>query len=187
MDEVMPLKLDEDQMRALQEEGKVILKASAGSGKTTTIVGLYLHLLMKGHKTSEIVAITFTEKAAAELRERIYRAVEQLEGLQGREEVMISLPHAPIGTIHSFCARTLREYPLEASVQPDFRVMEEVESQQVLREAVRAYLDRMNILSMRGEGGEEVEAFRKAMAAMGHSMVEVRRRLRMMVSLGRTF
>ena len=187
MDSGGVLRLDEDQQKALQEEGRVILKASAGSGKTTTIVGLYLHLLRKGVGTHEIVAITFTEKAAAELKERIYRGVMGDEKLKEKERIVTALTHAPIGTIHSFCASILRDYPLEAGVHPDFRVFEEVESDQILTEAVRTYLDRLNSITFRGGGGEEVASFERAREAMGHSLGEVRRRVSDMVRLGRTF
>ncbi len=120
--------------------------AGAGSGKTAALVDLYLRLL-EG-KTSvaepvnveEIVAITFTEKAATEMKERIRAEIERRiqAGSNTRfwREKRIGLDRAIISTIHSFCARILRENALEVGVDPDFTVLDESESRRLAVECI---------------------------------------------------
>ncbi|MCR4405316.1 MAG: UvrD-helicase domain-containing protein [Anaerolineae bacterium] len=105
------------------------ITAGAGSGKTRTLVGRYLALLAKGLPLRSLVAITFTEKAAREMRTRIRRYVEELlaAGQDSAlwESAFAELDAARIGTIHSLCAAILRAHPAEAAVDPGFEVLEE--------------------------------------------------------------
>ena len=108
-----------------------VVTAGAGSGKTRTLVGRYLALLESGLPLRSIVAITFTEKAAREMRARIRRAIEEWlshckEAERPRwEEAFAGLDGARISTIHALCAEILRAHPAEAEVDPDFDVLEE--------------------------------------------------------------
>ena len=103
--------------------------AGAGSGKTRTLVGRYLALLAEGLPLRSLVAITFTEKAAREMRSRVRRYVEELlaEGVNPNlwESAFAELDAARIGTIHSLCAAILRAHPAEAAIDPGFEVLEE--------------------------------------------------------------
>src|SRR3990172_2054762 len=101
----------------------IAVTAGAGSGKTLSLVGRYLHLLEQGYQLRSILAITFTEKAAREMRSRIRAAFDphpgpppsgegdslplSEEGLGMRENI----DSARIGTIHSTCAEILRAHP----------------------------------------------------------------------------
>jgi len=118
--------------------------AGAGTGKTTLLVSRLIALLLeKQAPLSRIAAITFTEKAAAELAERLRSKLEQelepvrlaslAQGDQGQRVALIrsaleDMEQAPISTIHSFCAGLLREYPVEAGVDPQFTLLDEVQS-----------------------------------------------------------
>lgn len=117
--------------------GKVLIGAGAGSGKTRTLVARFVSALDPAEAEGwpaavpeEILAITFTEKAAGELAERVRTALFEAD----RPADARALDGAWIGTIHSFCARTLRRYALEAGIDPSFSVADTVEAQR-LREA----------------------------------------------------
>jgi ATP-dependent exoDNAse (exonuclease V) beta subunit len=132
-DERRPLCDAPDRARAERElDSCFAVEAAAGSGKTTVLVTRLLELLRTGRaRLDEIAAITFTEKAAGELRVRVRESLEEaLDGdLDGEErkrfgEALEALGHAPIGTIHSFCATLLRQCPVEAEVDPQFGVFD---------------------------------------------------------------
>lgn len=115
---------------ALERERDVVLTAGAGSGKTRTLVARYTTLLADGHPPRSVVAVTFTEKAAREMRSRVRDAVRQLsQGGQSNSQVWNTLESrldsARIGTIHSLCAELLRAHPAEAGIDPRFDVMDE--------------------------------------------------------------
>ena len=119
------------------------VEAAAGAGKTTVLVARLLRLVSEGRATlDQIVAITFTEKAAGELKVRLREELERaLDGDLGDttaaryRQALDDLGHAPIGTIHGFCASLLRERPVEAGVDPQFTVGDELASS-LLRERV---------------------------------------------------
>ncbi|MHA2621768.1 MAG: UvrD-helicase domain-containing protein [bacterium JZ-2024 1] len=117
----------EEILRQVEAGRSVVIVAGAGTGKTTTLLHIYRALLKK-FSPAQIVAITFTEKAAAELTNKIralMTAEANSEQLQG---MLVALSDAPIGTIHSFCARLAREYPEAAHLPPDFVILDEVAS-----------------------------------------------------------
>src|SRR5215510_9121783 len=127
-----------------------VVWASAGTGKTRKLVEVYLELLEQGVDPLRIVAVTFTEKAAAEMRERIRSA---LYGRPGQWMKTIALlPLAPISTIHGFCATLIREHGLELGIDPSFTILDEQRSLDLAREAAREVI-RQEIRS----GNEEVE------------------------------
>ena len=117
----------------------IAVTAGAGSGKTLSLVARYLHLLEQGYPLRSILAITFTEKAAREMRSRIRAALSHLplgEGPGVRE----SIDSARIGTIHSLCAEILRAHPAEAGLDPAFEVLEEALAAALQADAVDAAL-----------------------------------------------
>jgi ATP-dependent helicase/nuclease subunit A len=126
------LQLKGRQAEAAKTRGvDVAVTAGAGSGKTRALVGRYLSLLEEGQPLRSLVAITFTEKAAREMRTRIRNTLEQwlAEGVVADrdlwESAFAELDAARIGTIHSLCAAILRAHPAEAGVDPIFAVLEE--------------------------------------------------------------
>ncbi len=116
-------------------DANVAVAAGAGAGKTRVLVERYLNILARDKAACDgILAITFTNKAAKEMKERIRKRASELAaaaegegGLKWRA-VLGELEYAPIGTFHSFCARVLRENPVEAALDPNFAVLDEAEA-----------------------------------------------------------
>ena len=117
-----------------EHETLFAVDAGAGTGKTTQLVARLIALLLeKKVPLSRIAAITFTEKAAAELAQRLRSKLEEALAKQPEQKDLIlkaleDMEKAPISTIHSFCAGLLKEYPVEAGVDPQFALMDEVQS-----------------------------------------------------------
>ena len=123
----------------------LLVEAAAGTGKTTSMVHRMVELLARGKCGIENLAVvTFTRKAAAELRTRFQAEVEKAAG-EGSDrpsvereklaEALVHLDTAFIGTIHSFCGRLLRERPVEAEVDIEFREIDKEEDEQIRLEA----------------------------------------------------
>ncbi|HUP01203.1 MAG TPA: UvrD-helicase domain-containing protein, partial [Gemmatimonadota bacterium] len=113
-------------------EVSLLVEAGAGSGKTTALLERMVALLATGKaEAAEIAAVTFTKKAAAELRERFQIALEEgFHRSRGQgddivaerlEQALREIERGFIGTIHAFCARLLRERPIAAGLDPAFR------------------------------------------------------------------
>ena len=112
----------------------LIVEAAAGTGKTTELVGRIVQILAEGRAdVSEIVAVTFTEKAAGELklrlRERLDRermaSASNADRRARLDAALKQLEEAHVNTIHGFCADLLRERPVEAGIDPLFEVLTE--------------------------------------------------------------
>jgi ATP-dependent DNA helicase UvrD/PcrA len=112
--------------------------AGAGTGKTEVIAQRYLYLLREHHLRPEnILVLTFSEKAAAEMRARILLAVSQA-GLGWRR---LDLAAASISTFHSFCARLLSDHSLRAGINPDLPLLSEIEAAQEMQELMDEFLE----------------------------------------------
>jgi ATP-dependent helicase/nuclease subunit A len=133
----------------------LLVEAGAGSGKTTALVGRMAALVRTGRaRVEQIAAVTFTRKAAAELRERFQLKLEsdaREARKAGHHEIadrldaaLRDLDRATLGTIHSFCARLLREHPLEAGVDPDFEEISGVEETRIQRAFWERHLQRLS-------------------------------------------
>ncbi|MCS7253423.1 MAG: UvrD-helicase domain-containing protein [Armatimonadota bacterium] len=136
--------LDEWQRNlAESDDAHLLINACPGSGKTRVLVAHYLHLLMTKAEwdVGAVVAITFTKKAAAEMKERIGKVLQHIahevkEAWRRRARQLLDhLPEAPIGTIHSFCARLLRRFAIEANLAPSFQVLGDLQAS-ILRRQV---------------------------------------------------
>ncbi len=133
----------------------VCVRAGAGSGKTSVLVGRFVAAVTEHDVAPDgILAITFTEKAANEIKSRL---VQQFSALK-REDLRRALETAYIGTIHGFCQRLLRENPIEAGVDPYFKVLSEGESDILMAKAMDTVFEAqagspvwLNILVERGE------------------------------------
>ncbi len=135
---------DEAARRRIRDDlgATFLVEAGAGSGKTTSLVDRMGALVMSGRcRVHEIAAVTFTRMAAAELRQRFQLHLESrlaADGLGPKvrervEEAIQEIDGAFLGTIHAFCAKLLRERPLEADLDPGFREVEETEAAQAQR------------------------------------------------------
>jgi ATP-dependent exoDNAse (exonuclease V) beta subunit len=144
-----PIAWSEAALALFDLRAPTVVSAGAGSGKTTALVELCVRLL-SGEATgaplepSAIAAITFTEKAAEELTERLRGAVAARAAAAGGgpeaaawAERLRALDRMAVGTIHGFCGRLLREQAVEAGLDPDFGVLDEERAQALLGEAAR--------------------------------------------------
>ena len=145
---------DQDARLRIREdlERNFLVEAGAGSGKTTSLVDRMVALVRnRACKVEEIAAVTFTRMAAAELRQRfqveLERAAARLQpGDPQRmllEEAIQDIDRAFLGTIHSFCAKLLRERPLEAGLDPGFREVQETEEYRSRKKSWTDFLERL--------------------------------------------
>ena len=118
----------------------LVVEAAAGTGKTTMLVARIIAVLREGvADLDRIIAVTFTEKAAGEMKLRLRAELEKARNgsdvaSAARENLDRALAHlelARIGTIHSLCSDLLREFPVEARVDPLFEVMPEDEAERL--------------------------------------------------------
>jgi ATP-dependent helicase/nuclease subunit A len=128
----------------------LVVEAAAGTGKTTELVNRIISILASGRTTVDrIVAVTFTDKAAGELKLRLRaelekaRAVAQNEAQRRRnlEEALAHLEEARAGTIHSFCGDLLRERPVEAGIDPQYEQLDEIAAEQHYRSTFRTWIE----------------------------------------------
>ena len=130
----------------------ILVEAGAGSGKTRSLVDRMVALVRTGTCTvDQIAAVTFTRKAAAELRQRfqvsledaLARAPDDDPRHERLEDAIRELDRTFLGTIHAFCARLLRERPLEAGLDPGFRELQETEAVRMKRAFWLDFLERL--------------------------------------------
>ena len=144
-----PVPPDQDRREAIvtQLDTTMLVEASAGAGKTRSMVDRMIALVSEGKcRVETLAAITFTRKAAAELRARFQLALEKAarEAQDAtRQRLTHALDHVEqvfIGTIHSFCGRLLRERPVEAGVEPSFTELDEAIDARLKGEAWSEYV-----------------------------------------------
>ncbi len=130
----------------------LFVEAGAGAGKTTALVSRIVALVVEGRAdVRSIAAITFTEKAAAELRDRVRTTLERAtaSALAGADHerahrcqaALDDLDEAAVATLHGFAQRILAEHPLVAGMPPRFEVLDEIESAMAFDEAFEAWID----------------------------------------------
>src|SRR5712664_3645797 len=144
----------------------LIVEASAGTGKTTELVARIVQVLGKGlTPVHRIVAVTFTHKAAGELKIRLRQELDKARSESSNapereflEEALKSLEEASIGTIHGFCAQILRSRPVEAGVDPAFEELTEQEAARIYERAFDQWFQR--------KLGEESPGLRRALARL---------------------
>ncbi len=150
----MSLLPDAEARRAIREELHVtlVVEAAAGTGKTTELVGRILALLLTGTTTlSRVVAVTFTEKAAGEMKLRLRSEIERARNAPRTTPIERSrldgaleeLEASHIGTIHGFCAELLRQRPVEARVDPLFETLDEEARDRLFDEAFERWFQSM--------------------------------------------
>ncbi|WP_105013396.1 UvrD-helicase domain-containing protein [Salinibacter sp. 10B] len=147
---------DEDgvpDLDAFDPDTNFVVTAAAGSGKTTALVARMVALVRQGVPVRDLTAITFTRKAAGEMSTRFFKELQEArvvlpDGSAQHERVtraLGSVQSAFIGTIHSFCARLLRERPLAAGLPPDFTAgLEDREERQLRDRAWQQHLSRVH-------------------------------------------
>jgi ATP-dependent exoDNAse (exonuclease V) beta subunit len=148
--------VNEQQLAAVEASGEVFVSAGAGTGKTAVLVERFVRAVCeRGLDVDSILVITYTRRAAGELRTRIRAALAE----RGRHDLARELDGAWISTIHSFCARLLRAYPFAAGLDPRFREVDDSQALVLRSEAFHAALadfcangdpDRLRLLATYG-------------------------------------
>ncbi len=136
---------DEQEQAIVRRHGSLLLAAGAGSGKTSVLVERFVRAVREdGVAPGRILAITFTERAAGELRERVRTRLLDF----GERDSARDAEAANVSTFHAFCARLLRIHPLQAGVEPGFRILEE------------GFAERLRVLAFRDALAEFLEGDR---------------------------
>ncbi len=132
----------QDQRRAIEARGRhLLLSAAAGSGKTFTLVQRILQLVREGENVDEMLIITFTRAAAAEMKERLIRLLsDEAEADERLSAQLRRVEYASIQTIDAFCQDVLRSHFEAADVDPVFRVPDDAELRQLEAKALDAAL-----------------------------------------------
>src|SRR4051812_2795128 len=158
--------IDRDSRRIIRQEllTNILVEAGAGSGKTQMLADRMAAGVASGvYQVEHLAAVTFTRKAASELRGRFHLALEhRLEHAAAEEAarvraVLSNLERFFAGTIHSFCARLLRERPVESSVSPGFTELDEVQELELRQRVWRDF-----ITSARAAGNPDTLALLEA-------------------------
>ncbi len=144
--------LTEQQQSALARDRNISVTAGAGTGKTRLLVERYLEILInEAVDVKGILAITFTKKAAAEMKDRVVQGIDdklhsELSGDKRKKlrEIRDRMNSAAISTIHAFCARLLREYPVEAGLDPDFRQINDMQRQLLLDDVLEKEIESLD-------------------------------------------
>ena len=122
----------------------LFLEAGAGSGKTTCLVDRVLALIEAGVPGDRIAAITFTERAAAELADRIRRELQERAATSAECRAALDvLDRAAICTLHSFAQRILVAHPIEAGLPPRVEVLDEITSEVAFQRRWESFVDRL--------------------------------------------
>ncbi len=127
----------------------LIVEASAGTGKTTELINRIVQVLARGRaRIDQIVAVTFTNKAAGELKIRLRQKLDEerlradQETRTRLEDALEKLEEASISTIHSFCAQILRSRPVEARIDPAFEELTQQEAARTYERAFQSWFER---------------------------------------------
>jgi ATP-dependent helicase/nuclease subunit A len=152
-------RVNEQQFAAVEATGEVFVSAGAGTGKTAVLVERFTRAVVdRGLDVDSILVITYTRRAAGELRTRIRHALGERE----RPDLARELDGAWISTIHGFCLRLLKAYPFAAGLDPRFRELDENQGAVIRSEAFAQALaefcadgddDRLRLLATYGAGG----------------------------------
>ncbi len=135
------------QQSAIRARGNVLVVAGAGTGKTRTLIERCLQLLREGVSLDQMLLVTFTEAAAAEMRARLRGALEvELQAEQGRTgahadrlaEELALLDAAQISTLHSFCLRLVREHFHALEIDPQLVILDERQTRPLARDCLAA-------------------------------------------------
>src|SRR3954469_20575336 len=128
-----PVELTEEQRLAVERrDGSLLVRAGAGTGKTSVLVERFVRAAVEDDvPVDAILAITFTEKAAAQLAQRVRKRLRDM----GERALAREAERAWISTIHGFCSRVLRAHAIAAGIDPEYRVLDELEAERVAIDA----------------------------------------------------
>ncbi|HEY6960359.1 MAG TPA: UvrD-helicase domain-containing protein [Gaiellaceae bacterium] len=151
--------MNSEQRAAVEAKGEVFVSAGAGTGKTTVLVERFVSAVCEeGLDVESVLVITYTRKAAGELRARIRKALRD----RGRHDLARRLDGAWISTIHGFCSRLLRAHPFAVGIDPRFRELDDEHGAVIRGEAFERALaafcatrdsERLRLLAVYGADG----------------------------------
>ncbi len=121
----------EQQRAVFFDKGNILISASAGSGKTHTMIERVKRLILSGQvDVDQILAVTFTEMAAADMKEKLKKALSDSADLDRKRiyKQLSLIPTADISTLHAFCARLIRSYFFAVGLSPDFNILDEADA-----------------------------------------------------------
>ena len=137
-----------EQERAITEKGNLLVSAAAGAGKTAVMTERIARLIAQGTSVRELLVVTFTNAAAAEMKQRIEQRLTELADMERDETVRLRLydaasdiGSASISTIHSFCGDVLRHNPHLVGLDPSFRTADEAEAALMRAEAMDSVIE----------------------------------------------
>ena len=134
------MELNDEQKKIVKHrKGNMVVSASAGSGKTSTMIKRLVDIIKdKSATVDQILAVTFTEKAAYEMKEKLLAAMTEkiAEGDRYLESQLADVYNADISTVHSFCSKIIRKYFYLVGVAPDYEVLDEIKSNELLTLAI---------------------------------------------------
>jgi ATP-dependent helicase/nuclease subunit A len=142
-----------EQRAAVERRGHVFVAAGAGTGKTAVLVERVLAQVLGGTPIDRLLAITFTDRAASELRRRVREGLE----LAGEMERARAIDSAWISTIHRFCLRILRANAFDAGLDPRFAVADEIGARLLRSEAFDIALERFLADAPPDDGGRRLD------------------------------
>ena len=124
--------LNKEQLQAVHAQGPILVLAGAGAGKTKTITARIVELVSTGIRPESILAITFTNKAAQEMRERVRQALHEQKNLG-----LVTIGETPfVSTFHAFCVHVLRRFGESVGVPKNFNILDRADSQKMLRDVM---------------------------------------------------
>ncbi|HEY9188950.1 MAG TPA: UvrD-helicase domain-containing protein [Ignavibacteria bacterium] len=131
----------DNQLKTLDLSKNISVEANAGSGKTAVLVERFVKILLQTEvkDLDSVVGITFTEKAANELRSRIFKKIEEKYSKELDYKlfnILEKISLLKIGTIHSFCSSILREFSVEANIDPNFTILQGIDESLILDEVI---------------------------------------------------
>ncbi len=143
----MEVKWSDKQLQAINEKGNLLVAAAAGSGKTAVLTERIAKLISDGADIKNMLIVTFTNAAAAEMKKRISKRLNEIAlSCEGEEKSRLtmqaqSVPHANISTFHSFCMHILRRHFYEAELDPAFRNADETQAEIIKDEAMEKCIE----------------------------------------------
>ncbi len=135
----------DEQLKAIQAEGSVIVSAAAGSGKTAVLTERIARLIAEGTDIDRFLVVTFTRAAAAEMKKRIGDKLREMAEAEGDNPRLMAaaadIGRADISTIDGFCTRVLRRHFQGVGLDPAFAAASEPESQALMAEAMEELIE----------------------------------------------
>ena len=135
------MEIKPEQLKVINhEKGNLLVSASAGSGKTFVMINRLINLICSKKATvKDVLAVTFTESAAHDMKEKLKKAIIEkiCEGQTELNAELADVPTANISTMHAFCARLIRSYFFIAGVSPDFKVLDQVSASEIAERSMK--------------------------------------------------